>query len=414
MIILSHPTGNNNVREAAVALAESEQLQEFHTCIAACGNNVFQKLGCIPGLSEINRRACPDSLFPYLQIHPWREICRLAAVRMGFKFLTKHESRFFSIDAIYKTFDKSVANCVRKSKPSAAYCYEDGALETFREAKKNGAKCIYDLPIGYWRAGRKIMEKEAELRPEWAPTMLGLQDSKEKLERKEQELQLSDHIVVASSFTRKTLEICSLPLPQISIIPYGCGSISTSPVKKSKDAPLRALFVGGLSQRKGIADLFEAVHLLKGQIALTLIGCKPVSDCPVLNNALKVHNWIPSLPHEKILREMRNHDVLVFPSLFEGFGLVITEALSQGLPVITTPHTCGPDIITDGQDGFIVPIRSSEAIALKLEKLCNNQDLLYEMRLAALEKAKHLNWFTYHSSISSIVDSIIKQNICRC
>ena len=413
MVILSHPTGNNNVREAAVALAESEQLQEFHTCIAACVNNVFQKLGCIPGLSEINRRACPDSLFPYLQIHPWREICRLAAGRLGFNFLTKHESGFFSIDAIYKSFDKSVAKCVRKRKPSAVYCYEDGALETFRTAKKNGSKCIYDLPIGYWRAGRKIMEEEAELRPEWAPTMLGLQDSKEKLDLKEEELKIADQIIVASSFTRKTLEDCPFPLAPVSIIPYGCGSISTSAVKKSKDGPLRALFVGGLSQRKGIADLFEAVDSLQGQVALTLIGRKTISDCPVLNNALRAHNWIPSLPHEGILRAMRNHDVLVFPSLFEGFGLVVTEALSQGLPVITTAHTCGPDVITDGLDGFIVPIRSSEAISEKLEKLCNDRFLLSEMSVMALKKANERAWSFYRSGISRIVDSIIQENTCR-
>jgi glycosyltransferase involved in cell wall biosynthesis len=227
----------------------------------------------------------------------------------------------------------------------------------------------------------------------------GLHDSKEKLERKEEELRLADHIIVASSFTRKTLEECSFPLAPISIIPYGCGSISTSAVKKSKDGPLRALFVGGLSQRKGIADLFEAVALLKGRVTLTLIGRKIVADCSALNNALHAHNWISSLPHEGILREMRNHDVLIFPSLFEGFGLVITEALSQGLPVITTPHTCGPDVITDGQDGFIVPIRSSEVIALKLEKLCNDRLLLAEMSAAALKKATQITWLKYRDSI---------------
>ena len=407
MVLLSHPTGNNFVREAAVALCESAHLHEFHTCIATCGNNVFQKLGCIPSFSEINRRACPDSLFPHLQLHPWREICRLAAGRLGFNFLTNHESGFFSIDAVYKNFDNIVAKYVGKSKPSAVYCYEDGALETFRAANKNGAKCIYDLPIGYWRAGRKIMQEEVDRRPEWGPTMLGLQDSMEKLQRKEEEMRLSDHIIVASSFTRKTLEVCPFPLAPISIIPYGCGSISTSAVKKSKDGPLRALFVGGLSQRKGIADLFEAVDSLQGRVTLTLIGSKPVSDCPVLNNALKAHNWIPSLHHEGILKEMRNHDVLVFPSLFEGFGLVITEALSQGLPVITTPHTCGPDVITDGKDGFIVPIRSSEAIAAKLEKLYNERDLLYKMSEMALKKANERAWTFYRSGISQIVNALV-------
>ena len=409
MVILSHPTGNNFVREAAIALSENNQLHEFHTGIAACGENFFQKLASFPFLSEIKRRSCLDSLNPFLRLHPWRELGRLVSERFSLNFLTHHESGFFSVDCVYQSFDKRVAKCVGKSKLSAVYCYEDGSLETFRAAKKTGTKCIYDLPIGYWRVGRKIMQEEADRRPEWVPTMLGLQDSKEKQDRKEEELKLADQIIVASSFTRKTLEECSFPLAPISIIPYGCGSISTRPVKKSKDGPLRVLFVGGLSQRKGIADLFEAVDSLQGWVTLTLIGRKTVSDCPALNNSLRTHNWIPSLPHEGILREMRNHDVLVFPSLFEGFGLVVTEALSQGLPVITTPHTCGPDVITDGLDGFIVPIRSAESIAEKLEILYNNREKLAEMHVAALNKAKERNWSTYRSGIAQIVGSVISQ-----
>jgi len=66
---------------------------------------------------------------------------------------------------------------------------------------------------------------------------------------------------------------------------------------------------------------------------------------------------------------MAAHDVFVFPSLFEGFGLVLLEAMAMGLPVITTPHTAGPDLIREGMEGFIVPIRHSTAIAERLEQL---------------------------------------------
>ena len=94
--------------------------------------------------------------------------------------------------------------------------------------------------------------------------------------------------------------------------------------------------------------------------------------------------------------------MLVLPSLFEGFGLVILEAMSQGVPVITTPHTCGPDIISDGIDGFIVPIRSADAIAEKI-RLFKNRDFLITMSEQAIAKAALYNWERYRRSITETV-----------
>jgi glycosyltransferase involved in cell wall biosynthesis len=100
---------------------------------------------------------------------------------------------------------------------------------------------------------------------------------------------------------------------------------------------------------------------------------------------------------------MSAHDVMVFPSLFEGFGLVILEAMSQGLPVITTPHTAGPDLIEDGKDGFIVPIRSAESIARRLDQLASDPALLAAMSDAARETAASLAWRRYHEALVSVI-----------
>jgi glycosyltransferase involved in cell wall biosynthesis len=409
MIVLSHPTGNNNVREAAVALAECALLQEFHTCIAACDNNIFQKLGCLPGLSQINRRACPDSLLPYLQLHPWREICRLVAGRLGFNFLTKHESGFFSIDAIYRALDKSVSKRFSEASCRAVYCYEDGALETFRAAKKCGLKCIYEHPVGYWRKVHELSQEEVENQPAWVEALPSLSDSIEKLQRKDEELHLADCIIVPSSYSKLSLQNFPSELAPIIVVPYGMPKAfePLESVSFAKKGVLKVLFVGGLTQLKGLSYLFDAVKTLGSIVRLTLIGRMPSLNCTILNKSLECHRWIPSLPHEQILEEMRNHDVLVLPSLSDGFGMVVTEALSQGVPVITTPHSCGTDVITNNVDGFIVPIRSAESIAEKLEILYNNREKLAEMHVSALKKAKERNWSKYRSSISRTVISII-------
>jgi len=86
---------------------------------------------------------------------------------------------------------------------------------------------------------------------------------------------------------------------------------------------------------------------------------------------------------------------------------VILEALSQGIPVITTPHTGGPDLLTHGEDGFIVPIRSSTAIAERLEFLLSNPTVLADMKQAALRKAISMTWEKYESRVSEAVRSTV-------
>jgi glycosyltransferase involved in cell wall biosynthesis len=151
---------------------------------------------------------------------------------------------------------------------------------------------------------------------------------------------------------------------------------------------LRAIFVGSLGQRKGLSYLFHACRALGKSVSLTVIGAPPLQSCPVLERELQQVRWIPSCPHAQVLAEMAAHDVFVFPSLFEGFGLVLLEAMAMGLPVITTPHTAGPDLIDDGVEGFIVPIRSAETIAQKLELLQKNRALVDEMGKKATARSE--------------------------
>ena len=102
---------------------------------------------------------------------------------------------------------------------------------------------------------------------------------------------------------------------------------------------------------------------------------------------------------------MSRQDVLVFPSLFEGFGLVMLEAMSRGLPVIATAHTAAPDVLTDGEDGFIVPIRSADAIVERLEQLIRDRPRLAAMKRAAREKAATLSWESYRRGIVDAVET---------
>lgn len=406
MILLSHPTGNQNSRNAARALSDGGLLGEFWTSLAWRSDGAINRLLPASIRGQLARRTFQDLPPQRLRTTPWRELGRFAAPRLGLAPLTQHEKGYFSVDAVFKHLDRRVANRVRHSNDiSCVYAGEDFSLATFEAAEEREILRIYELPIGYWRAARALYLEEAEREPEWASTLGGLNDSAEKLERKDRELQAADIVVVPSSFVRETLSMLPGALSRVHVNPYG----APPPVGEDRTAEgqgnkkLRVLFVGALGQRKGFSYLLAAIDQLKSSVELTLIGRKTSEGCAPLNAATKEHRWIPSLSHPQVLEEMERHDVLVFPSLFEGMALVILEALSRGLAVITTPNSGGTDVLRHGIDGFIVPIRSSNAIAQHLEMLARDRTLLAEMKRAArITAAKH-SWEVYRASLLNLV-----------
>lgn len=410
MILFSHPTGNANVRHAALALEEAALLAEFWTCVSWNPEARINRFLPAKLRGQLCRRALPDLLRAKARHLPWREAGRMLLSPCGVRRLTGHECGPFSIDAVYRSLDRKVAQRVARARGlSAVYAYEDGASQTFRAARAGGLQCLYDLPIGYWRAAHAIYAEEIEREPQWAATLTGTQDSPEKLARKDEELQLADAVFVASSFTKKTIAAAPGILNKpVHVIPYGSPLSQPGAAVPRAGGKLRVLFVGGLGQRKGLSYLLKAVELLPQTVELTLVGMKTTEDCAPLNDALKRHRWIRTLPHAEVLREMSQHDVFVFPSLFEGFGLVLLEAMSQGLPVITTEHTAGPDLITEGEGGFIVPIRSAEAIAEKLDLLAGDSDLLSAMKNAARETAIRHTWEQYRAGLATAVAAELK------
>jgi glycosyltransferase involved in cell wall biosynthesis len=99
----------------------------------------------------------------------------------------------------------------------------------------------------------------------------------------------------------------------------------------------------------------------------------------------------------------------VFPTLIEGMPLVVLEAMASGLPVITTPNGPG-DVVRDGIDGFVVPIRDPGAIIEKLEFLRANPDQRAEMGRNARERALCFTWQAYRRNASRfLVDAASKR-----
>jgi len=409
-LLFSHPAGNQNVRAMLDGLEAAGMLARFTTTLAVEPDNVALKL--VPkGLSrDLLRRRFNIPREKILQ-HPWRELARAVCSRAGWNYWLRHEQGFASIDCVLQDFDRFSARALprlhRRFGLGAVYTYEDSALDTFQAAKGLGLKCVYDLPISYWEVGRKLMEEEIQRLPAWAEALGGgMSDSPAKLERKARELELADLVVVPSRFVADSLPAWAGQKTRV-LSPFGSPLPAAAPAHKVVDPskPLRVLFVGSMGQRKGLADLFQAMHLLEGEnIELVVMGSL-LNEPAFYRGQYADFTHEKGRPHAEVLALMRSCDVFCLPSLYEGRALVMQEAMSQGLPIVITPNTGGDDLVIEGKTGFLVPIRSPEKIAEKLAWFNQNRQELPAMSEAAVQHAASYTWKKYSEVV---IDAIRK------
>lgn len=375
MILLSHPTVNAFNRALVEALEQAGRLAAFHTTIA------FGRRAVALPRSKVHQ-------------HPGRELARLVAQRLGWRDAPGP----LGIDAVYRALDATVSRRIGAAR--AVYCYEDGALETFRAARERGLARIYELPIAYWETAQRLLREEAERLPAWAPTLQAPDDPAEKLARKTEELRLADLVVCPSRFVQS-----SLPAGSPSIVAeFGSPPGPAQVAPRREEGPLRLLFAGTMTQRKGLADLFAALRLLnRRDIALSVLGT-PLAPLSFYRDAWPHFVYEPPRPHAQVLALMDSCDALVLPSIVEGRALVQQEALSRGLPLLVTANAGGEDLVVAGETGWLVPMRDPAALAERIAWLAEHRRELPAMREAARRMAAARTWKAYTDRILAAID----------
>jgi len=164
-----------------------------------------------------------------------------------------------------------------------------------------------------------------------------------------------------------------------------------------KSDKLRVLFAGSMTQRKGLADVFGAMKLLKRKDVELIVMGSPIAPMEFYRRQYRDFTYASTRPHGDVLKLMQTCDALVLPSIAEGRALVQQEALANGLPLIITENTGGED-----------PIRSPEKIAEKISWLADHRDCLPEMRLAAIKKADEYPWERYTDRILSALSASLR------
>jgi glycosyltransferase involved in cell wall biosynthesis len=283
-------------------------------------------------------------------------------------------------------------------------------LSLIQRAKDEGAQVIVEAVNQHPQGLNEILDEEAE--------RLGLKARRALSriqERQIEEAVGSDRLLAPSRIVRDSFVKRGYDATRTAVLPYGVDMGRFHPLGKdsSSDATFRVICVAQVSPRKGQIYLLEAWKKLRLPDAeLLLIGAMSRDMNGILRRYSGLFRHIPFVANAHLPQYYRDSSVFVLPTLEDGWSIVVGEAMACGLPVITTSNNGAAEVITHGKDGFVVQIRSPEAIAEHLELLYRNNQLRREMSRAARAKAKRdLSWETYATHLAGLYKSVLLTNI---
>ena len=256
---------------------------------------------------------------------------------------------------------------------------------------------------------RRILREELQAHPDCARSLqqeweLALPE--QEFDHLCRETTMAHSFLVASSFTRSTLVDNGTPRDAVHVVPYGVDAARFTPDPARRPASggkLRLLFVGRINQRKGIKYLLDALRLLDSpEIELTVCG-RVVDDLALFRPFGDRITIRPDVSAAELVAAYQTADLFVFPSVAEGFGQVLLEALASGLPILSTTHTAAPDLIESGRQGFIVEPRRPELLADRIEWALTHRAELSAMREQARLLAEQFTWQRFRLGVAAAV-----------
>lgn len=274
----------------------------------------------------------------------------------------------------YDQFDRAIARRIERADLVVAWA--GMALHTHRRARSQGARTVVERGSAHIAYQCEILDDELR---RWGIDGRATADPW-MLEKELREYEEADAIGIASDFVRRSFVAKGIPESKLIQVPYGVDLRAFSPGARAKPG-FRAIYAGALSLRKGIPDLLQAAR--RASVELWLLGARSAEIEPFLRDYAADHVWHGSVPQARLPEYYRDADAFVIASLEDGYAMVVPQALACGLPVICTMNTGAAELIDEGVNGFVVPIRDPDAIARCLCALRDDPARLAEMKSAA-------------------------------
>lgn len=237
--------------------------------------------------------------------------------------------------------------------------------------------------------------------------------------REEREYALATRIMVLSTFAYNSFLAEGVPSDRLRMVPLGTDlsafRATESVIAERQDRilsgkPLRVLFVGSLSFQKGLVDLQALVERTAQRYHFRFVGPVPPEARQTISMLEGKAEFVPKRPQRELPNEYAWGDVMLFPTLQDGFAVVLAQAMAAALPILTTPNCSGRDLVSDGVTGWILPVRSPEAFARQLEWCDSHRQELSNMVMTAGRNYAQRDWSAVAADFEALCCEALEVN----
>ena len=409
--VFAYPGNMAHAQNSARALLEVGALQAFVTTFVYRQHGAMASLlACLPfeaakrANRQLARRAIEQVPLHLVHSYPVWELLRSGAELSGAGVIAAD----LAWDRMSHSFDALVARRYVSQAPSI-HAFEYTALATFERAKQVGvARVIYVTSLDS-KHFEEIEKREKLNWKELAGPHDGYFDSKfgRRYNRRQKEVALADVIIANSSLTARSHIAAGADPAKTFVCPLGAPApiAQVRVLPQRRNLPLNVIWAGPFSLRKGAHYLLDAWRRLNaGTGAVLNVYGKLTLPARFLQSTAEGIAFHGSVPHAQLYGAFEEADILVFPTLSDGFGMVVAEAMAHGLPVITTDQAGAADLVTK-DNGLLVPAADPKALADALRWCLDNRSRLEDMRLPAWETARARQWSDYRRDLIGAVST---------
>lgn len=298
--------------------------------------------------------------------------------------------------------DRQVARLLKSGEYAGVIATEHQALRSLQTAKAMSRPGILIFTSPHHLTYKRWVEPEYERFPELRTRVTEMLKprSVRRDARRDEEMEQASHIFCNSGFTARSVIHGGAPPDKVISVPLGCSTPSSRPVDRSPATRLRFLYSGPVSVRKGAQYLLQAWRRFGSANDLELHVCGslqlPRALAENLPGNIHLHGNVSTA---ELQQQYDTADFLLFPTLCDGFGLVVGEALARGVPVLTTVNAGAADLVRHRENGLLLPPADLDALAAGIEWIIDHRAELPAMRQAAWETARDWSWADFRREI---------------
>jgi glycosyltransferase involved in cell wall biosynthesis len=406
-ILFSAPDTRPSLQQAARALHEAGLLGAYFTTVALSdGGPMIRTAQALDRILhtrlavELRRRAVREFPANYIRRFPYWDIPRTLLSRMN---VPEH-----IVDRVHHSSLRSLDRHVARHLDGFAGVYA---------VKQRRMACIYEVIALEIRSYIQMLRQEFDAYPSLFPGGTPqTPDAAQHIQRCDAEWALADIVIVNSNLTRDTYAAAGFDIGKVRVIPLGFPPVVPQDLFRPPEHsdPLHVLWAGNFSVSKGAHYLLAALRspALRKKLRVTVFGKQllPPEALAGFEDVIEFHGTVP---HTQLFAIYRRADVLVLPTLSDGFAMVVSEAMSQGLPVITTEWAGAAQFITPGENGLVVPARDPESLAEALESCAARPEWLRAMGVGARQTALRWQWADYRNAVATAVIECLQAQASR-